>query len=445
MSASTRHASRCLAGWLGAFIPALSIGLDARADDAPQFFNLHGQTTFIGQGNLRFNSPYSGENSLKGAGQGRETWTVTPSLGMRVWGGGELYFNPEIFQGFGLASTHGLGGYANGEAQKGGSDVPVVYTARIFLRQTFGLGGETEVIKDEFNQLAGKKDVSRLTLTVGKMAVNDIFDVNEYASDPRTRFWNWSIWQSGAFDYAADQKGYTWGAALELNQKDWALRWGYFTVPVFPNAQALDPDIFRRGQHVVEFERRYELASQPGTLKLLGWYGGAFSGSYREALANPGIDLNEAIVQTRETRIRYGFALNIAQALTKDLGSFVRVSWADGQSEIMSFTDIDASVAAGLSLKGTSWGRPDDTVGVAGAVNGLSRTHRDFIAAGGLGVLIGDGKLNYAEERIFETYYSLGLGKGVSLTFDYQFAVNPAYNADRGPVSIIGTRLHAEF
>ena len=430
----------------GLAVSVFAIGTPhARADNSDTFFNFHAQTTFIGQGNLPFRSPYAGENSLNGRGELRESWTVTPSLGLRLWSGGEFYINPETFQGFGLASTHGLGGFANGEAQKGGSNVPEPYIARVFVRQTFGFGGEKEKLEDEFNQLPGKKDVSRLTVTLGKISVSDIFDENKYASDPRNNFWNWAMWESGAFDYAADQKGYTWGMALDFNQKSWALRGGYFLVPIFSNAQPLDQALLRRGQYVGELEMRYTLGSQSGTLKLLGWFSRANAGSYSEALADPAIDPNTAIEASRRTRTKYGYAVSLEQAVTKDLGAFARLSWADGQSEIMSFTDIDTSVAVGLSLKGTRWGRPDDTVGLGGAINGLSTAHRNFIAAGGLGVLIGDGKLTYADERILETYYSLALRKRTTVTFDYQLAVNPGYNSDRGPVSIFGTRLHYDF
>jgi high affinity Mn2+ porin len=417
----------------------------AKAEDGEAHFNVHAQTTFIEQRNLPFRALYEGENSLKSRGEWRESWTVTPSLGLRLWSGGEFYVNPETFQGFGLASTHGLGGFANGEAQKGGSDIPEPYIARVFVRQTFGFGGEKETFEDQFNQLPGKKDVSRLTVTIGKLSVSDIFDENKFASDPRNNFWNWAMWESGAFDYAADQKGYTWGMALDFNQKSWALRGGYFLVPIFSNAQSLDHALLRRGQYVGEFEMRYTLGSQPGTVKLLGWFSRAYAGSYQAAVADPAVDPNTAIEDSRHTRTKYGYAVSLEQALSKELGTFARLSWADGQSEIMSFTDIDASVAIGLSLKGKSWGRPNDTVGLAGAVNALSSAHKDFIAAGGLGVLIGDGKLTYAHERILETYYSLCLRKQTFVTFDYQLAANPGYNSDRGPVSIFGTRFHADF
>ena len=408
---------------------------------------LHGQSTFIYQGNLPFRAPYSGDNSLKSKGEIKDTWTVTPAAGVRLWPGSELYFNPELFQGFGLAGTHGVAGFVNGEAQKGGSSIPTASVARLFLRQVWGLGGEQEMVKDDFNQLGGPRAVSRVTFTVGKISVSDIFDDNSYAHDPRTSFANWSIWEAGAFDYAADQKGYTWGAALELNQKNWTLRTGYFLVPEFSNAQPLDTDIGKRGQFVTELETRHSFMSQPGKIRLLGWVSRANAGDYTQALAlsAAGADINDAIVSTRRTRTKYGFVAGAEQAVNDDLGVFARASWGDGASEIMSFTDIDSSVSAGVSLKGTAWGRPNDTFALAGAINGLSASHRQWIAAGGLGVAIGDGQLKYREEAILETYYSIALRDPFTLTLDYQYVSNPAYNADRGPVSVLGIKVHGQF
>ena len=453
-----RHARLSLA--LGVIICLLAVPVSVRADepspqppdtapgmaaDAPQQWNFHAQTTVIGQGTPSFRSPYQGENSLNGGGQTRETWTLTPSLGLRFWRGGEFYINPELFQGFGISGTHGIAGFANGDAQKGGTEIPEVYLARMFFRQTFGLGGETGKVADDYNQLAGMRDVARITVTAGKFAVTDIFDDNTYAHDPRVNFKNWSIYTAGAFDYAADQKGYVSGMVVDFNQKSWAMRGGYFLEPIHSNANTLDEHYFERGQYVLEFEKRYSLNAQPGKLRLLGWMSRANAGSYRQALADPNFDGDLSIDQTHAIRTKYGFVINLEQAITGDLGVFSRLSWADGQSETMSFTDIDASISGGLSLKGTAWGRPKDTVGLAGAINGLSAAHRDFTAAGGLGVLIGDGRLRYGEECILETFYSWQVRDPLSITFDYQFITNPAYNADRGPVSVIGTRLHAQF
>jgi high affinity Mn2+ porin len=254
---------------------------------------------------------------------------------------------------------------------------------------------------------------------------------------------NWSIWAPGAFDYSADKIGLSYGATAELNQKNWALRAGYFLMDKESNSNDFDPKVFQRGEYVLELEERFSLFSRPGKLRTIAWVNSAFSGSYRETLDNPALDLD--IAQTRRGRIKYGYVFNLEQSITDDLGVFGRWSWNDGRNEIMAFTDIDQSLSFGTSIKGTAWGRAKDTVGIGAAVNGLSRDHRDFIAAGGLGVLIGDGRLNYRTERILETYYSIALFDVMNLTFDYQLIANPAYNADRGPVSVFSSRLHAEF
>jgi high affinity Mn2+ porin len=409
-------------------------------------WNIHGQSTFIEQAYAAFRSPYAGANSLPGGSQGRETWTSTAFLGWRPWDGGEFYLNPELDQGFGLNSTLGLAGFPNGEAQKTGSTFPIFRAQRYFFRQTFGLGGEQETIADGPNQLAGKQDIDRVTLTVGRFAVGDIFDANAYAHDPRTDFMNWAMWSSAAYDFPADLPGFTRGAVAELNRKDWALRAGVFQVPEQPNSDVL---VFKTGGAIVELEERYAIFDQPGKLRLGTFANRGDTGNYSDALAitsaNPSIDINTAILQTRQDRSKYGFYANVEQAVAKDIGIFARASWNDGQNEILSFTDIDRSLSGGVSIKGSSWGRSTDTVGLSGAINGLSGPHRDFLAAGGLGLVIGDGQLNYSPEKIIETYYSIALSKSATLTFDYQFVADPAYNADRGPVSLFATRLHMEF
>jgi high affinity Mn2+ porin len=409
-------------------------------------WNIHGQSTFIEQAYPSFRSPYEGPKSLPGRGEARETWTSTAFLGVRLWEGGELYFNPELDQGFGLGGTQGLAGFPNGEAQKAGADFPKFRPQRYFFRETFGLGGEQETVEDGPNQLAGKRDIDRLTVTVGRLAVGDIFDNNTYAHDPRTDFQNWALWASAAYDFPADLPGFTRGIVVELNRKDWALRGGLFQVPKEPNSDVL---VFKTGGVIVELEERYKIYNQPGKLRLGVFANEGRTGNYDDALAiaaaNPPIDINTAMEETRRQRPKYGFYVNAEQALTKDIGLFGRASWNDGQNEILSFTDVDASLSGGVSLKGMRWGRPDDTVGVGGALNFLSEPHRAFLAGGGLGLLIGDGALTYSGEKIVETYYAYTLGKGMTLTGDYQFFLHPAFNMDRGPVSIFSGRLHVEF
>jgi len=412
-------------------------------DGGPSNWEISGQSTYLVQAYPAFHAPYSGLNSLAPTGQAKATWSNSLFINAHLWDGGELYFNPELVRGFGLSDTVGLGGFSSGEAQKSNFPYPRFNPSRLYLRQTFGFGGEQETLDSGPNQLGGKADISRLTVQVGKFAVVDVFDGNAYAKDPRKDFMNWAIWAPGAFDYAADKVGLTYGATAELNQKSWAMRFGYFLMDAESNSDNFDMHLFRRGEYVAEFEQRYTLFGQPGKLRTIGWINSAFAGSYRATLDNPALNLN--IAATREARIKYGYVVNLEQAVSDTVGLFGRWSWNNGKTEIMAFTDIDASLSGGVSIKGKSWGRPNDTIGLGGAINALSRDHRDFIAAGGMGVLIGDGRLNYSQERLMEAYYAYAITPKLTATADYQFVVNPAYNADRGPVSIFSARLQGEF
>jgi high affinity Mn2+ porin len=443
-------------------VHALRLGLNYRPDwtgrNASLFANsttqlpaweIHGQTTYVQQGYPAFRSPYLGENSFTPWAQTRQTWSSSAFIGIRLWQGGELYYNPELLQGFGLHDTTGAAGFPNGEAQKSNFPYPRYSTSRLFLRQTIGLGGEQENVESGYGQMAGKRDVSRLTFQIGKFAVHDIFDTNAYAGDSRLDFLNWSIWASGAFDYPADKVGLDYGAVVELNEKYWALRMGYFLTPNEPNSNHFDMQLFRRGAYVSELELRHNIFALTGKLRVGLWADTYFSGNYRDALEltliYPGLDPTDAIQLTRTGRTKYGYYVNLEQPLSDDVGVFGRWSWNNGKNEIVAFTDIDSSLSLGTSIKGRAWGRPDDKIGIAGALNMLSPDHRDYIAAGGLGILIGDGRLNYRPERILETYYAINLGKALTLTLDYQYMVNPAHNADRGPVSFFSGRLHGEF
>jgi high affinity Mn2+ porin len=409
-------------------------------------WNAHAQTTILPQGYPSFRSPYAGTNSLPGRGQIQTTWTTTAFLGVRLWDGGEFYFNPELAQGFGVNGTVGLDAFPNGEAQKAGAEYPRIRPQRYYLKQTFGLGGEQEDVADGANQLQGKRDIDRVTVIVGRFAVGDFFDGNAYAKDPRADFMNWAMWSSAAYDFPADLPGYTRGAVVELNRKDWAVRAGYFQVPSAPNSDIL---AVKPGGTVVEFEERHTIFDRPGKLRLGAFANSGHTGNYREALAiqaaDPALDINTVMTGIQHANLKYGFYANLEQQIAKDVGLFARASWNDGENQILSFTDIDRSLSGGLSIKGSYWGRPNDTIGLGGAINGLSAANRDFLAVGGLGLLIGDGQLNYRPEHVFETYYAYSLNKNVTLTADYQLITNPAYNADRGPVSIFSGRLHGEF
>jgi high affinity Mn2+ porin len=429
--------------------PVGSLGI--LSDSDAKNWSVHAQSTVIGQGMAPFAAAYSGAQSLYNGGEIRDTFSVTGYLGYKAPEGTEFYFNPEPFQGFGLSQTHGLGGFPNLEAQKAGFDYPHYNTSRAFIRQIWGLGGEQEDLADGQNQVAEKVDVSRITLTAGKLSIPDIFDNNDYAHDGRQQFMNWALNDAGAFDYAADQKGYTWGTALELNQKNWAVRTGYFLEPDSANVNNFDTRLGERGQYILELEDRYTVLGSQGKFRLTGWDAQCYCGSFAATLTNPTLmnpvlDPNAPdIAATRKTRSEFGFIANVQQTITDDFGLFSRLSWQSGQTEIMAWTDIDESASAGGVLKGTPWGRPTDAIGLAGVVNGLSANYQKFLAAGGLGVNVGDGALSYRPEEIMETYYSIGLTTWASLTFDYQFIANPGYNLVRGPVSIGAARLHVQF
>ena len=412
----------------------------------PYSWNVRGQLTLIEQGYPAFRSPYQGTNSLTGASQIQNTTSATAFVGYRPWDGTEVYINPELMQGFGLNNTLGVAGFPNGEAQKSNFPMPRIDIARVFVRQTFGLGGEQETIEDGPNQLAGKQDISRITVTAGRFAVLDIFEGNSYSHDPRVDFLNWNMYCCGSYDVTMDKIGYTWGAAAELNQKSWAIRAGYFLVPAVSNANSYDIHISERGEYIGELELRYSLFSQPGKFRLMGWANIANMGGYADVLAMPVTTPDYPdITQTRHVRTNYGFVANLEQAITADLGIFSRASWSPGRVELIGWTDCDQSLSFGAVLKGSAWGRPDDKIGVAGVVEGLSSIARAYFAAGGLGILVGDGQLNYRPERILEAYYAYSVNKWATFTFDYQFIDNPGYNADRGPVSVFSGRLHAQF
>jgi high affinity Mn2+ porin len=424
------------------------LGGDGAASlSTPQDANwaIHGQTTFVAQAYPSFRSPYEGANSLPGAGQGRETSDATLYAGVRLWQGAELWINPEIDQGFGLANTLGVAGFTSGEAYKVGNSFPYARLPRAFIRQTLGLGGETEEVAADINQFASTQSHDRLVITVGKFGVVDIFDTNRYAHDPRGDFLNWSVIDTGTFDYAADAWGYTYGAAVEWYQDRWTLRGGLFDLSIVPNSTNLDPT-FSQFQGVLELEERHELWGQPGKLKITGFLNRGRMGSFADAIALAEVTGQPAdIAAVRQWASRGGVSLNLEQQIFADLGVFARAGIANGDIEPYEFTDIDRTVSAGLQLTGKPWGRQDDTLGFAGVVNGISGVHEAFLNAGGLGILVGDGQLPHpGTEQIIETYYSLPVASWRA-TLDYQFIANPAYNRDRGPVSVFGVRMHAQF
>ena len=407
-------------------------------------FNLHGQTTLVSQYAFPFRAPYSGQNSLA-PNAGRETWDLDLYLGWRPWKGAEIWINPEIDQGFGLSGTFGVAGFPSAEAYKVGAAYPYARIPRAFLRQTIDLGGDVQKVDAGINQFAGSQTADRLVITVGKFSVVDIFDSNRYAHDPRGDFLNWTLVNTGAFDYAADAWAFTYGAAVEWYTGQWTFRAGIFDGPVVPNSTDLDPT-FGQFQMVGEIERRYELWGQPGKIAVTGYLTRARLGNFADAVqlaALTGTPADISAVRTYTSKT--GIAANMEQQILPGVGLFARAGYTAGNLEAYAFTDDDLTVSGGASLSGKLWGRPNDTLGVAGIFNTISSVHQAYFAAGGYSAIIGDGQLPHpGAEKILEIYYSLPIYSW-QLTLDYQFITNPAYNQDRGPVSVIGTRLHAQF
>jgi len=422
-------------------------------------WNFHVQSTDIVQGYPGFSSKYSGPNSLPAGGEARESVSFDLMAGVRLWRGAEAHIDGLMWQGFGVNNTLGVDGFPNGEAFRLGTGVPNGAITRLFIRQTIGSGGEPENIEDDQFTLAGKQDVSRLTFTLGRFSAKDVFDNNAYANDPRTQFMNWALMADEAWDYPADAIGYTTGLAVELNQPQWTLRYGIFQMPRYSNSltaedrifkwpydgSAQDGPIFDAWGMVTEFERRYSIKEHPGAIRFLAYLNRAHMGSYSDAVDSATPTSPADLTASAAYRYKFGFGLNLEQEIAGNVGVFSRLGWSDGNNQGWVFSDVDYTATAGLSLKGEAWQRAGDTFGLAGVANGLSHVHQEFFAAGGTGILAGDGNLNYGWEKIVETYYDFKIWNSVHSSLDYQFIDNPAFNRDRGPVSVFGARVHWEF
>lgn len=439
---------------LGLVCTAMLASVSALAQEATpasEPWNAKFQATYIWQKHPGFSADYSGPNSLSSAPEKSYSFTSTAFLGLRLARDTELYVNPEAVQGVAFSGLTGLGGLNNSELQKTAGSRLKVYRARLFVRQTWGLGGEREAVDSGANQLGGSRDKNRVVLTAGNLAVSDLFDANAHAHDARTQLMNWSFLTHGAYDFAADARGYSWGAALEYFGDDWAIRAGRFAQPKEPNGLALDFAVGRHYGDQLELEKSYQLWGQPGKARLLVFRNHVVTGGFSDALATTaatGGVPDTALV--RRLRSKTGVGLNLEQALAPDVGAFARLARSNGKTEVYAFAEIDRSLSVGTTVQGNAWGRPSDAVGLAFAQNGLSGSHQSFLAAGGIGFFVGDGQLNYRPEKMVEGYYSLGLPlvpftRNSAISLGMQYIRNPGYNADRGPVKVVSARLHTEF
>ena len=411
-------------------------------------WNAHFQSTYVRQEKPAFHSPYEGPNSLTGAQERSYSFTATAALGLRVGPHTEAYFDAEAAQGVPLSGLAGFAGFPNGELAKTSGANLTVYTARAFLRHTIELGGEAVKLESDSNQLATVYGSRRVVITAGIFSGLDLFDANSYAHDPRTQFQNWALMTHAAYDYAADARGYTHGVAIEYFDAGWSVRAARLAVPREPNGLALDNKLLDHYGDQVEFAHDYSVAGQGGTARLLAFRTRAVLARYADALAVAdaagGVPPDLASVRHGE-QVKYGLGVAIEHRLANDIGLFARALRADGRTETDAFTEADGSVSLGVAITGERWHRGQDTFGLAFAGSALSSGHREYLARGGTTVFLGDGALNYRPERIAEAYYRAEVAKGTSVSLDYQRVVNPGCNADRGPVSVYGVRLHWEI
>jgi high affinity Mn2+ porin len=456
------NARRLLPPSLVCILLALAASTRAQSQTAPSPeptdspFSLHAQSTWVWQAKPAFGAAYTGPNSLSPQDERAYSLTATADLGLRLWEGAQIHLNPEAAQGVPLSRLTGAGGLSNGELARTSGPETSSYRARLFLLQRWGAGGEFETIAPSFNEVGGTANAKRWTLVLGTFSLLDYFDPNPYAKDPRSQFFNWSYLTHGAWDYAADARGYTTGFMLEYRSPSWAVRGGRAMLPTESNGLTLDGNL---GQHYgdqIEAEADLPLRLPAGPLRarLLAFNNQAVMGNYSDALAL-GRSLNAApsvaLVRREQTKTGWGFTLQAP--LSEDAGLFLRLSRNNGESETYAFTEIDQQMALGGQFTGAPWGRRADRWGLALAINELSAPHRAYLAAGGQGFFLGDGALNYAPERVLETWYRFTLpdvatraGRVQSaVSLGWQHITNPGYNQDRGPVQTYSMRWHTEF
>lgn len=421
-----------------------------RTPEAPvanERWNLFYQATSIGQYHGAFHSPYADAFSLQNYPERDVSLTTTLFLGMRLDQNSQLYFDPEIAGGRGFSGVNGLANSSNGELPRVATATPKPYLARLYMSHDFGFGSEKESFESEENQLAGERPLIRYTVTFGRFTLTDFFDNNRYSHDPRTQFIGWSVMFNGAWDYGADVRGYTWGWVHEFHARNWSVRYGSGAMPKVANGLRFDRRILKDRSDVFEGEYRYLVRKHPGAVRVMPYINHADAGTYQESIhlaqRNGGVP---DITATRKSgTLKYGVGVNGEQELTSDIGVFARLGWNDGKTESFAFTAIDRMASGGVSITGQRWKRALDTAGTELTAAGLSAVHAQYLALGGHDFLIGDGRLRYGPETIWESYYNARLFPGFFAGFDLQHVTNPAYNEDRGPVWIASIRLHIEI
>jgi high affinity Mn2+ porin len=431
------------------------VSAEAASPDAvfPHFSNeriwISGQTNFIFQTHPEFNAKYTGANSLVPNYEKATSRVMTLYTGVQLNHSTEVLVHIEEAGGAGLSTALGLAGFSNLDVVRNPTLSSTPYLARVMVHKIFSLSKErTEAERGPLSTFS-ELPVRRLELRAGKFGTADFFDQNSVGSDSHMQFMNWSTAQNGAYDYAADTRGYTWGALAEYQDRNWALRASESLMPVVANGLTMEWNLTKAHSENVEYDlRRGFLPKREGTVRLLGFVNHANMGVYRDAVAayvSGQIAKPDITAHPWKTTAKYGFGVNIEQPLTHNTTAYARYGWNDGKTESFAYTEIDSTVSGGVGVNGAQWHRGHDRAGVAFSSNAISRAHQNYLADGGLGFIIGDGALNYGRENIVETYYTAHLWRGVFVAPDLQYVRDPAYNRDRGPVLIPGFRLHVEL
>lgn len=429
--------------------PACAFSLLPDLADVPAPQLVGAQATLIRQHLYSFDSPYSGPLSLDEGGDTKSTYTWGAYLGWAPLQNLQLYLDIEQFQGAGISNSTGLASLTNGDAIRAGSAglSKTPYLARKVVRYLIPLGSETDTAERGQDQLPVAEPTHRIELKGGFLSVADDFDKNRYANGARTQFENWSLFNNSAWDFAADTRGYTGGGVIAYVAPDWALRFGTYQMPKKANGQSLDAPISKaRGQYL-------EVTLQPRAdgpaLRVLAFENTANMGDYGEALAQAAASGStpDIVADDKAYRRKYGAAINGEWPLADDgeTGVWARAGWNNGKTESFAFTEVDRHLSLGAQLAGNGWGRDKDRFGIAYMLGGLSGAHRAYLAAGGSGFVLGDGRLRYGTEQVLESYYNFRPARYLAVGPDVQYIRNPGFNSDRGPATVVGFRVHAEY
>jgi hypothetical protein len=412
------------------------------------FWWASGQVNVITQAQPGFHSPYEGMHSL------RPDDHLATSIVGTVFGGVEVTKTTALVVAFesagggGLSDALGVAGFTNLDVVRNPTLGPAPYIGRAFIDQVVPLGGTYVAADRNALHVLRKLPARRLEIRAGKLSTVDVFDANTGATDSHFQFMNWTIDTNGAYDYAADTRGYTLGAIVEYAAPQWALRYGALLMPTVANGIDYDWDIAKARGENLELELHGCIAGRPGIIRGLAFWNHANMGSYNDAIATFRLmpDVMPDVTASRVPgRVKYGFGLNGEQEVIDELHVFGRIGWNEGEKESFAYTEVDNTVLLGFDLRGGRWSRPNDKLGVAAVTNGISDSHREYLRIGGQGFLLGDGTLHYGREDIVEAYYTARAYRGIFPALDVQLIDHPGYNTDRGPVVVGSFRLHVEI